>query len=132
MTCTLPLPMSFLSCATFRCLHILPSCPSGYAHIPYILITDQPAESVTRFKQWFWAVVEKMTNEEKHDLVRQRVLISGGWRACSIRLYSGKLTLILAKLETVVLTTVSSFTCAPNTAFILQLLGMFGIVDVLM
>ena len=125
--------MSFLCCATCRCLHILPSCLSGYPHIPYILITDQPAESVTRFKQWFWAVVEKMTNEEKHDLVRQRILISGGWRACSIRLYSRKLTLILAKLETVVctvcVTTVSSFTCAPNTVFILQWLGMFGMVD---
>ena len=34
--------------------------------------TDQSAEIVGRFKQWFWPVVEKMTNEEKHDLVSIR------------------------------------------------------------
>ena len=49
--------------------------------------------SVTcRFKQWFWSVVEKMTNEEKHDLVRQRMplLVVGAW-ACGIGPYAGQL-----------------------------------------
>ena len=57
------------------------------------LPTDQPAESVTRFKQWFWSVVEKMSNEEKHDLVRQREmgpLVSTDMLVGTVRPYSGK------------------------------------------
>ena len=64
--------------------------------------TDQPAESVSRFKQWFWSVVEKMTNEEKHDLVRQRMplLVVGGLVGLDCMLGSWKYT-SLAKLKTV-------------------------------
>ena len=55
--------------------------------------TDQPAEPVTRFKQWFWSVVEKMSKEEKHDLVRQREmgpLVSTDMLVGTVRPYSGK------------------------------------------
>ena len=31
--------------------------------------SHQPSDVVARFKQWFWAIVDKMTNEEKHDLI---------------------------------------------------------------
>ena len=65
---------------------LLGSVVSSFSHVsrvpPHIhstLLADQPAESVTRFKQWFWSVVEKMTNEEKHDLVRQEHTLIVGW-----------------------------------------------------
>ena len=78
--------LSVLSPSPFTSLQ-LPSCPPSIH--PF---TDQPAESVSRFKQWFWSVVEKMTNEEKHDLVRQRMplLVVGAW-ACGIGPYAGQL-----------------------------------------
>jgi hypothetical protein len=31
--------------------------------------SHQTADTVSKFKQWFWAIVEKMTNEERHDLI---------------------------------------------------------------
>ena len=78
--------LSVLSPSPFTFLQ-LPSCPPSIH--PF---TDQPAESVSRFKQWFWSVVEKMTNEENHDLVRQRMplLVVGAW-ACGIGPYAGQL-----------------------------------------
>ena len=73
-------------CAPCQCCvtsfsHVSPLTP----HIPSALLTDQPGEAVTRFKQWFWAVVEKMTNEEKHDLVRQKHTPIAGWWGCGIK-----------------------------------------------
>ena len=76
-------------CVVTLSLHVPPAPLMPPSIHPF---TDQPAESVSRFKQWFWSVVEKMTNEEKHDLVRQRMplLVVGAW-ACGIGLYAGQL-----------------------------------------
>ena len=54
--------------------HMTVTCTLGCTHVQYLCIClysiDQPSDVVARFKQWFWAIVDKMTNEEKHDLVR--------------------------------------------------------------
>ena len=34
-----------------------------------VCITGEGNEKVQRFKRWFWAVVEKMNNHERQDLV---------------------------------------------------------------
>ena len=75
------LPMHHHSCVSPVCelpvcvvtlsLHVPPASLMPPSIHPF---TDQPAESVSRFKQWFWSVVEKMTNAEKHDLVRQLMI----------------------------------------------------------
>ena len=79
--CELPVCVATLS------LHIPPAPVMPHSIHPF---TDQPAESVSHFKQWFWSVVE-MTNEEKHDLVRLRMplLVVGAW-ACGIGPYAGQ------------------------------------------
>ena len=76
-------------CVVTLSLHVPPASLMPPSIHPF---TDQPAESVSRFKQWFWSVVEKMTNKEKHDLVRQRMplLMVSAW-ACGIGLYAGQL-----------------------------------------
>ena len=60
-----------------------------------LLIPPQTSQlsQLTRFKQWFWSVVEKMSNEEKHDLVRQREMgpvVSTDMLVGTVRPYSGK------------------------------------------
>ena len=95
VSCVCELPV----CGATLSLHV-PPVPLMPPSIPPF--TDQPAESVSRFKEWFWSVVEKMTNEEKHDLVRQRMplLVVGGLVGLDRMLGSWKYT-SLAKLRTV-------------------------------
>ena len=97
-------------CISFgrRSLSVLPASPFTFLQFPscprYIHpFTDQPAESVSRFKQWFWSIVEKMTNEEKHDLVRQRrpLLVVGALLVGLDRMLGSWKYMSLAKLKAV-------------------------------
>ena len=40
-------------------------------NVSVLLASDEGGEKVIRFKRWFWAIVEKMNNMERQDLVRK-------------------------------------------------------------
>ena len=43
---------------------------TGFVFIKYDFVLGEGQEKLSKFKKWFWSMVENMTSKQKQDLVR--------------------------------------------------------------